>query len=32
MASGVGKDVAFTDQGEVALKGVDEPVRIWAVV
>ena len=26
-----GKDFAFTDQGEVALKGFEEPVRAWAV-
>ncbi len=26
-----GKDFEFTDQGEVALKGFDEPVRAWAV-
>ena len=26
-----GKDFAFVDQGEVALKGFDEPVRAWAV-
>ena len=26
-----GKDFAFTDQGEVALKGFAEPVREWAV-
>ncbi|MCZ6707316.1 MAG: adenylate/guanylate cyclase domain-containing protein [Chloroflexi bacterium] len=27
----VGKDFAFTDQGEVDLKGFDEPVRAWTV-
>jgi class 3 adenylate cyclase len=27
----VGKDFEFADQGEVALKGFDEPVRAWSV-
>ena len=27
----MGKDFTFTDQGEVALKGFEEPVRAWAV-
>ncbi len=27
----MGKDFEFVDQGEVALKGFDEPVRAWAV-
>jgi len=27
----MGKDFEFTDQGEVALKGFDEPVRAWSV-
>ena len=26
-----GKDFDFTDQGEVTLKGLDEPVRAWSV-
>ena len=26
-----GKDFSFTDQGDVALKGFEEPVRAWAV-
>ncbi len=26
-----GKDFEFVDQGEVALKGFDEPVRAWSV-
>ena len=26
-----GKDFEFTDQGEVTLKGFDDPVRAWAV-
>ncbi len=26
-----GKGFEFTDQGDVALKGFDEPVRAWAV-
>ncbi len=26
-----GKDFTFVDQGEVALKGFDEPVRAWSV-
>ena len=26
-----GKDFDFTDQGEVSLKGFEEPVRAWAV-
>ncbi len=26
-----GKDFEFADQGEVALKGFDEPVQAWAV-
>ena len=27
-----GKDFSFTDQGDVALKGFEEPVRAWAGV
>jgi len=27
----MGKDFAFTDHGELNLKGFDEPVRVWAV-
>ena len=27
----MGKDFEFADQGEVALKGFEEPVRAWAV-
>ena len=26
-----GKDFTFTDQGEIALKGFEEPVRAWPV-
>ncbi len=26
-----GKDFEFTDQGEVTLKGFDDPIRAWAV-
>ena len=27
----VGKDFEFADQGEVTLKGFEDPVRAWAV-
>jgi hypothetical protein len=26
-----GKDFDFTDQGDIALKGLDEPLRAWSV-
>ncbi len=30
-AAVAGKDFEFADQGEVPLKGLEEPVRAWAV-